>query len=213
MIQNQKKHKEVKFHKVNFNNAKKIIRNETSNKMIFLKTNHYLNNKEKEKTFQISAIDNLIRNVEDKYSTLEVNNLLKAPKRNFSSKKINNNNKNLMNKKEQEESKNGRNYQLSKFLKIGQNLKVYRKYNSCKKLIHFKKFCNINKDTNSLKNEQETYCNNISKGKKRIKSKKDIKIKKDKFYNEVNKLNDNNQEKEKYENFVNKKSKILFCCL
>ena len=66
--------------------------------------------------------------MEDKYSTLEVNNLLKAPKRNFSSKKINNNNKNLMNEKEKEESKNGRNYQLSKFLKIGQNLKVYRKY-------------------------------------------------------------------------------------
>ena len=208
MIQNQRKHKEVKFHKVNFNNAKKFIRNKPSNKMIFLKTNHYqINTKEKEKTFQFSAIDNLIRNVKDKYSTLEVNNLLKAPKRNFSSKNINNNNKNLMNEKEKEESKNGRKYQLSKFLKIGQNLKVYRKYNSCKKL------CNINKDINSLKNEKETYSNNISKGKKKIKNKKDIKIKKNKFYNEVNKLNDNNQEKEKYENFVNKKSKILFCCL
>ena len=145
MIQNQKKHKEVKFHKVNFNNPKKFIRNKTSNKMISLKTNYYeIKNKEKEKASLNSAIDNIIRKVEDKYSTFEVNNLLKAPKRNFSSKKINNNNnKNLM--KEKEESKKGRNYRSSEFLKIGQNLPVYRKYNSCNKINHIIKFLNLTK--------------------------------------------------------------------
>ena len=53
MIQNQRKHKEVQVHKVNFNNAKKFIRNKPSNKMIFLKTNHYqINTKENKKHFK-----------------------------------------------------------------------------------------------------------------------------------------------------------------
>ena len=213
MIPNQKKHKDVIFHKVNFRNAKRFNKNKSPNEMISLKTNYFTSNsKEKDKSFQSSAMDNLIKNIEDKYSIFENNNLIKIPKRRYSSKKTNNNK--IFNKGK-EENKNERNYQFSKFLKIGRNLSGYKRYNSSNRINQFKKFSNGNKDLNSLENEQETYCNNISKEKKKKTKKKNIEYQKNKLYKEEKekKVRDNFQVKEKYENFVNKRRNNLLCCL
>ena len=210
MIQSTKKNKDVTFHKVNFNNAKRFKRNNSSNKLILLKSvDFHTNNKDKDKSYRTSAVDHLIKNIEDKYSIFENNRLIKALNRQLSSKKKYNN-KNLV--KGKELNINRQNHQMSKIQKIGLNLPSHKKYNSFNKINQSKKFGD-NKELNSLENEGDSNYNNIIREKKKKIRKKELKNKTKKFHKEEQKVINNVEQKEKYKNFVNKASNNLFCCL
>ena len=220
MIQNRQ-NKQIKFHKVNFKNAKRYNRNKLSNKLISLKINQNSssNNNEKEKSFNLSDKNCFLKNIEDKYSIFKNKNLIKHPKRNYSTNNFKDNIFNnflLRQNDSRKEGTNGKsdgNHELPLTLKIGPINKGLVKYNSCKGVKQNKCLLKTNKDLISLEIEQNTINNNkLNKDKKRKKGKRCIRNEKNRHNKEITKINNVTYEKENYEILV-KKNNHLFCCL
>ena len=221
MLQNRQ-NKQIKFYNVNFKNAKRYNRNKLSNKLISLKLNRNssVNNNEKEKYFNLSDKNCFLKNIEDKYSIFKNQNLIKYPKRNYSS---NNFKDNIFNnfllrqnysRKEGTNIKSDGNPELPVTLKIGPNNKGFAKSNSCKGVKHNKSLFKTNKDLISLETEQNKINNNkLNKNKKRKKRKTCIRKESNNHIKEISKINDVSYEKENYEILVKKNNHHLFCCL
>ena len=218
MIQNRQ-NKQIKFHNVNFKNAKRYNLNKLSNKLISLKItrNSSSNNNEKEKSFNLSDKNYFLKNIEDKYSIFKNKNLIKLPKRNYSSNNFKDNIfKNFLLKQNdtKKEGKKEKNVELTNTLKIGQNNKGIGKYNSCKGIKHNKSFFKTNMDLISLeigKNANNNY--KIKKDIKRKKGKKGIRNIKNNYNKEIAKISDDTYEKANLEILVDNKNHHFFCCL
>ena len=80
MITNNKKRKEVRFHKVNtnnFNRAKKFYANKSSNEIKIKDNISPLTKRDKRDSIRSSIIENILKNVENKYCISVNKNLLK----------------------------------------------------------------------------------------------------------------------------------------
>ena len=207
MIANQKKHKDIKIHKVDINkfkNAKKFKRHKSSKEIFFLANkNHLL---EQKRSIQITGLDSFVNNIEKKYSLKINNNLVKQPKRYNSSQKLNlfkfNDLSTAKNYKGEEEKNNG-GQTTSINVKIGKKTDN-NKIKHCKSL-----HINKNNQLNIFKKIK-----NDTHGGEDKKKKKDEKSKKNKIIKEEKKNDDDDENcNKKNGGYVkNKKFKFL-CCL
>ena len=226
MLTTKRKNKDLKFHKVetkNFKNAKKINKYRSSKQVISFE-NHFPNNNNKNKkgSFQSSSINNLIKNIEEKYMINKNQNIVEGRlKRNHSLNKLNIFKfKDLLSAKnfKPEEEKNNGMQDTSADIKIrkkDEKKKINKKAIKHCKSLHINKYnqFNILKDIKNFNNIQECddtkSCNNV-KDKKR---KKDVKPKKSKiFIKEEKKTNDESHDRDKNENYVSNNKKFRFLC-
>ena len=200
-----KNSKNIIFHKVNLKNSKRIER--SSQDIPYLQCN-YLLNKDNKNSFKSSAIDNILKTIEDKY-TVSNKNLISHPRRIKSSKKnISFKVKDLIlnqksKKHEEEEKKNDEEKEMINNLKI-----TTRNEKEKKEVVSNIKRCktscnkyNKNKIINNNHGKKELTNNNI------IKNKKTKKIKNHEINSNKNIMN------EQSEGFVNKKKFKFLCCL
>ena len=214
-MDNQKKSKEIKIHKISFKYLKRFSTNKKPKKKNSCTSCLY---KEKKNSIQNSSIKNIIKKIKDKYSMID-NNLIKSQRRNKSSNKLFGYkfNKQLFLKQksyktiEEEKNNNFTTNETPINIKISQ-LNDENKKKSIKELKRCKTVCNNNKKIlNNKVNEQETK-NNINKVKKRKNGKKEIKLGKKKANNKSQKYNEKSEEKRQLENFTkNIKNKFLCC--
>ncbi len=233
MINNHKKHKEVKFNKVStqtFKSLKRFSINKSPNDLILINAYHSpIHKKDKKgKRYSINsyALENLLKFVEDKYSPKENKLLFKEPKKMHSTNKINsikfksNLRKKLLQKKEEE--KNEQIKELRYHINLGQKNVQPKKYTSSNNINFCKSFLfnNLNNKNHNnsnkkkrtvINNENEKITNyisnnNINKEKKEKKKKK--KNKEEKKNNDIT-----TTDKEKLNNIINSKKKSFFCCL
>ena len=224
MLTTKRKNKDLKFHKVetkNFKNAKKINKYRTSKQVISFGNPSPINNKKKKRSIQSSSIDNLIKNIEEKYMVKKNQNLVDGRlKRNHSLNKVNIFKfKDLLiakNFKAEEEKNNGI-QDTSVGIKIPkkeEKKKIIKKALKHCKSLHTNKYSqfNIFKDIKNFNIQgcDDTKSCNLAKDKKR---KKDIKPKKSKiFIKEEKKTNDESPDRDKNENYVNNNTKFRFLC-
>jgi len=203
MITNNKKNKEVKFHKVktqNFNNAKKYKINKSS---------------------RTSALDNLLKNVDEQYS-LENKKICKISKKLCSSKQINLISNKILALKEKEKNLGKTN--ISAFLKNEDKKKKLKKYNSSKNLHYIKNIIN-NNNLNSKKNklDKKNKKLNINENDKndsyiinnelnQFIERNDKENKENKENKEENKNNDDTHDKERADNIVETIKNKFLCC-
>ena len=212
MLTNNKKHKEVKFHKVktnNFNKAKKYDINKSLNEMTLKENISTITKRDKRDSIKTSVLENFVNNI----SILGNKNLFKKPNNKLE-------NSNLIKLKQFKEilkktNKTQREKQKKVGIKIPLNLKKNEKGEKPRKISFNKnvKYCrtfdnNYLNNKNSYENEKNTFIinNNTNRTKKSRKS-KDIK--------EEKKINDDTLEKERIrtENITKTIKKKCFCCL
>lgn len=205
MIANNKKHKDIIFHKINFKNAQRFNKFCSSKELFKVQKSRYSpshNNFQKSQSLKNSELINNLKNkkAENKNIIRKTKSLFK-PKKYQSTKKLDTftfknliiNKENII-KKEEKKNKNNGSKEL-KSQKILNKLKLERNKND-KGIKKCKTFCNNN--INKENNEQNTnYNNNSNKDKNEIKAKN----------------NNDKQEKRKSENFVNIIKKKFLCCL
>ena len=203
MITNNKKNKQVKFHKVktqNFNNAKKYKINKSS---------------------RTSALDKLIKNVDEQYS-LEKKKICKISKKLCSSKEINLISNQILALKEKEKNLGKTN--ISAFLKNEDKKKKLKKYNSSKNIHLFKNIIinnNLNSKNNKLdkKNKKLNINENdkndsyiINNELNQFIERNDKENKENKENKEENKNNDDTHDKERADNIVETIKNKFLCC-
>ena len=214
----KKNQKEIKFHKLPnqpFKDSKRLNINKTQKEILFSNIYHSpIHRREKRNSIKSSALENLLKTIEDKYSPKESNILKKRVKKMHSSNKINtikfknNLTKKLVQKEEEEEEKNNK-----KFLNLQKNIKLEKykitpkKYTSSNNINFFKSFTNF-------KNPKKTVINNeiektIFSNNKSLYKAKTVKntIQKEK------KNKDLNIEKGKLNDTINCLKKKFLCCL
>ena len=216
MITNNKKRKEVRFHKVNtnnFNRAKKFYANKSSNEIKLKDNISPLTKRDKRDSIRSSIIENILKNVENKYCISVNKNLLKK-----TNKKIGSSNqvkssqfKEIIQKKNIVKREKQKNIGAKKPLKLKQdenkqkekNIPVNTHFKYCKTLDN-----NINRKK-IYENDKISYVvhYNSNKTNRSKKSKKMKEVKEEK------KNNDDTIEKEKTENLANTIKKKFCCCL
>ena len=221
-MDNKKNHKDMIFHKINFKNAKRFKKMKSSKEIInLLKDYNEKKNNENENNFNSSALNIILKNIDDKFSICENKNLVKANKRINSTKKDNFSNisknystkKNFKKNEEIEMEKIDENKELNKISKNIPINKNYKKSYSCKKLKINKSLFNPNKDTTCLENDKNTKnSKNLSKNKKRKIMKKKIRFPKKIFIQKEKAANDGFQ-KRKNENYIKEGNSNILCCL
>lgn len=227
MNENNKKHKDVKFHKVKtqcFNNAKKYKLYKSTNQIPCLKTSKSPPNKRsRRKSIRSLALNEILKKVGEQYLLPDKNNKLIIPKKNQSSSKINMvklNNlfpKKVINKKDQTNIKANKNHINPNKSNV---MKSFKNCCSSNQIKHLKTFwdkkINLNKNKNEVEinlNEKETLNNyfndndidnnnNINKYKIKLNCKK----------NEEEKKNSDDT-KDKVKNVVKTIKRKFLCCL
>ena len=214
-MDNQRKSKEIKIHKIDFKNAKRFVPNKKNPH----KKNSYTPGLYKEKKNSIQNISqiNLINKIEEKYAMIDNNNLIKAQKRDESPKKLFYYKFNSPYKKIKEDKNNNCNINETPInVTISQTNEDNRKKSS-KELKRCKTVCNNNKKIlKEQENDLATRNNNINmnKAKKGKNGKKEIKLGKKKTNNKSQKNSLKIEEKGKIENLTkNIKNKFLCCFL
>ena len=217
-MDNQRKSKEIKIHKINFKNAKRFSINKRRNKKNSYTPCIY---KDKKNSIQNSSLKNIIKRIESKYSMLDNNNLTKAaPRRNASSNKLFDYkfNKQLLNqksfKKIEDEKKNNctTTNETPVKIKISETNKENKKRNSKELLKRCKTVCNNNKNIKVHENEKDIDIDsNINTNKAKIK-KKEKKLGKQKTINKTNNYDVNIEEKGKIKNLTNNIKNKFLCC-
>ena len=210
MIANQKKHKDIKIHKVDINkfkNAKKFNKYRSSKEIFFLANKTPL--WEQKRSMQFTGLDSFVNNIEKKYSLKFNNNLVKQPKRLNSSQKLNffkfNDLSTAKNFKGEEEKNNG-GQTTSINVKIGKKTEKTNnnKIKHCKSL-HINKYNQLN-IFKQIKNDTH-------RGEDK-KKKKDVKSKKNKIIKEEKKTDDDDENSDKKNGgYVKNKKCKIFCCL
>lgn len=216
-MDNHRKSKEIKIHKINFKNAKRYSIYKRRNKK-----NSYTPclSQEKKNSIQNSSINNLIKKIEDKYCMMDKNNILKGPRRNKSSNKLivykfNNNpflKQKSIKKIDEEKNNNCTTNETPMNIKNSQTKEENKKRSSKDLLKRCKTVCNNNKNLKTNEKEQDTNNNlNINKSKK---GKNDKKLGKKKTINKTKDQDAKIEEKGKVENLTkNIKNKFLCCFL
>ena len=230
MISNNKKHKGIKFRQINFKNATRFGKNNSTNEIVSMGTgNPSPKKKYNNSTKKLYEID--ILNIIEKKMGKKNQNLVKMPNKKKSSNNVVNKFKNRLLRQ--------KTFQQKEEIKIVDNKKspLKRKptktsdknsnfkFNKIKnKIKRSKTVCNnnYNKIANNQDNDQDTYCNNTEKKEK--KQKKGKNGKKNKKSNKINekennkddiKIKNNNKEikeKRKSGDFLNIIKKKFLCC-
>ena len=218
MITNNKKRKEVKFHKVktnNFNKAKKIDANKSSNEIKLKENISPITKRDKRSSVRSSILENLLKNVEKKYCIIEKQNLLKKTNKNIdSSNQIKSLKfKDIIQNKNINQKEKKKNIGVKMPLKLKQIEKKEKEKNisvNNKKLKHCKTLDNNINKKNNYGNEKNS-CIVIYNSNKTNRSKKSKNMKENKEEKKSN--NDDTLEKEKTENLAKIIKKKCFCCL
>lgn len=217
MNSNQSKHKEIKFHKANFKNAKKISKIKSSKQILSLcEHNSNESNNGTKKYMKSSSLANVYKNIENKYLIAINKNLIKNQKlnRNSKFKKMNLFLKQKTFKKIEEE-KNEEYQEPIKNPILGQNNFLEKNEISKNKIKRCKSMFNknSNKDLNIIENEENTFYNNSNKKLKIKKEKetKETKYNKNKINKGDKKIDDDTHEKS--EDLVDNFKQKFFCCL
>ena len=208
MIANQKKHKDIKIHKVDINKfkkAKKFNRYKSSKEIFYSANKNPL--LEQKRLNQITGLDSFVNNIEKKYSLKINNNLVKQPKRFNSSQKLNLfkfNDVSTAKYYKGEEEKNNGGQTTSINEKIGKKTDK-NKIKHCKSL-HINKYNQLN-IFKQIKNDKN--------GDEDKKKKKDVKSKKNLIIKEEKKTDDDGENIDKKNGgyVKNKKCKFFLCCL
>ena len=124
MLSNTKKHKEIKFKKISFNNAKRFSKDKYVNKKkLIISRDFSAVNIDKNCSIQSTTVNNCFKNFEEKQTITENKNIFKISRRSESTNKIfENNYKNIhhtRNTKQGEDEKNDGINECPTYLKIG----------------------------------------------------------------------------------------------
>ena len=208
MITNNKKHKEVQFHKLKtqyFNNIKKYNINKSTNEIAFIKQNMSPIKRSKRKSIRSSIINNFLHVEEQSVSGFKYINHIKIPNNICSTNHVNNTNfKDIIHLQKKHKERHQILKQDSKKSKKNISTRnISMNNNIDKKIINFAKIENDKNNSYNIVNN-----NNITNRTKRSK-----KIKNNKENKEEKKNNDDTQEKGKPENLAKTIKKKLFCCL
>jgi hypothetical protein len=212
MITNNKKHKEVQFHKLKtqyFNNIKKYNINKSTNEIAFIKQNMSPIKRSKRKSIRSSIINNFLHVEEQSVSGFKYINHIKIPNNICSTNHVNNTNfKDIIHLQKKHKERHQILKQDSKKSKKNISTRnISMNNNIDKKIINFAKIENDKNNSYNIVNN-----NNITNRTKRSK-----KIKNNKENKEEKKNNDDTHEKEKEkekpENLVKTIKKKFFCCL
>ena len=224
----KKNQKEIKFHKLPnqpFKDSKRLNINKTQKEILFSNIYHSpIHRREKRNSIKSSALENLLKTIEDKYSPKESKILKKRVKKMNSSNKINtikfknNLTKKLVQKEEEEEKNNKKILNLQKNIKLEKYKITPKKYTSSNNINFFKSFTNFNNKyyniSTNFKNPKKTVINNeiektIFSNNKSLYKAKTVKntIQKEK------KNKDLNIEKGKLNDTINCLKKKFLCCL
>ena len=211
MITNNKKHKEVQFHKLKtqyFNNIKKYNINKSTNEIAFIKQNMSPIKRSKRKSIRSSIINNFLHVEEQSVSGFKYINHIKIPNNICSTNHVNNTNfKDIIHLQKKHKERHQILKQDSKKSKNNtSSINIFMNNNIDKKIKNFTKIKkNKHNNYNIINNNNIT---NRSKISKKIKNNKENKENK-----EEKKNNDDTQEKGKPENLAKTIKKKLFCCL
>jgi hypothetical protein len=224
----KKNQKKIKFHKLPnqpFKDSKRLNINKTQKEILFSNIYHSpIHRREKRNSIKSSALENLLKTIEDKYSPKESKILKKRVKKMHSSNKINtikfknNLTKKLVQKEEEEEKNNKKFLNLQKNIKLEKYKVTPKKYTSSNNINYFKSFTNFNNKyyniSTNFKNPKKTVINNeiektIFSNNKSLYKAKTVKntIQKEK------KNKDLNIEKGKLNDTINCLKKKFLCCL
>jgi len=211
MITNNKKHKEIKIHKLNsqyFNNAKKYNTNKSTNEIALIKQNISPIKRRKRNSIRSSIIDNFLH-IEEKSVSGKFRNAIKIPNNTGSANHVNKIDfKDIIHLQKKHKERHQILKQDSKKSKKNISTRnISMNNNIDKKIINFAKIENDKNNSYNIVNN-----NNITNRTKRSK-----KIKNNKENKEEKKNNDDTHEKEKEkekpENLVKTIKKKFFCCL
>ena len=211
MITNNKKHKEIKIHKLNsqyFNNAKKYNTNKSTNEIALIKQNISPIKRRKRNSIRSSIIDNFLH-IEEKSVSGKFRNAIKIPNNIGSANHVNKIDfKDIIHLQKKHKERHQILKQDSKKSKKNISTRnISMNNNIDKKIINFAKIENDKNNSYNIVNN-----NNITNRTKRSK-----KIKNNKENKEEKKNNDDTHEKEKEkekpENLVKTIKKKFFCCL
>ena len=214
MITNNKKRKEVKFHKVetnNFNRAKKFNANKSSNEINLKENISPITRRDKREPTRSSFLENFLRNVEEKYSIRGSPNIFKKTnKKNDSTNQIKSlKYKEMIQNKNKTQREKQKNIVAKKPLILKQDEKKEKEKNiSVKKHLKYCKTLDNNRNKKIFFENEKNSCIANYNSNKTNRSKKSKKTKENK---EEKKNNDDTLEKEKTENLV-KTIKRKFCC-
>ena len=210
-MDNQRQNKEIKIHKIDFKNAKRLVINKKPIKKKSYTPSLY---KEKKNSIQNISQINLINKIEERYAMIDNNNLIKTQKRNKSSKKLIHYKFNNPNKKIKEEKNNNCNINETPIsITISQINEDNKKKSSkelkrCKTVYNNnKKILNVQENDHASKNN-----NNINKVKKGKNGKKEIKIGKKRANSKSKNNNLKIKEKGKIENLAKSIKNKFLCC-
>ena len=211
MITNNKKHKEIKIHKLKtqyFNNAKKYNVNKSTNEIVLIKQNMSPIKRSKRNSIRSSIIDNFLH-IEENSVSGKFRNAIKIPNNIRSTNHVNKiNSKDIIHlQKKHKERLQILKQDSKKSKKNISTRNISMNNNIDKKIINFAKIENDKNNSYNIVNN-----NNITNRTKRSK-----KIKNNKENKEEKKNNDDTHEKEKEkekpENLVKTIKKKFFCCL
>ena len=211
MITNNKKHKEVQFHKLKtqyFNNIKKYNINKSTNEIAFIKQNMSPIKRSKRKSIRSSIINNFLHVEEQSVSGFKYINHIKIPNNICSTNHVNNTNfKDVIHLQKKHKERHQILKQDSKKSKNNtSSINIFMNNNIDKKIKNFTKIENDKHNNyNIINNNNITNRSKISKKNKNNKENKENK--------EEKKNNDDTQEKGKPENLAKTIKKKLFCCL
>ena len=217
MISNNKKHKKIEFHQINFKNVKRFSKNNSTDKIISLNVQNLPSPKKKynNSSKKLNDIDilKIIIKIEKKNQ-----NMIKISKKKNSSNNVNKFKANLSRQKtfQKNDEKIFENKKCLLKRKPTQNSEKISNF-KCNKIKRCKTVCNnyCNKISKNQDKEQYTDCNiNISNYKK-IKNRKKNKIINKKENNKSNKKIKNNneiKEKRKSSDFLYIIKKKFLCC-
>ena len=210
MITNNKKHKEVQFHKLKtqyFNNAKKYNTNKSTNEIALIKQNISPIKRRKRNSIRSSIIDNFLH-IEEKSVSGKFRNAIKIPNNIGSANHVNKIDfKDIIHLQKKHKERHQILKQDSKKSKNNtSSINIFMNNNIDKKIKNFTKIENDKHNNYNIINNNNI--TNRSKISKKIKNNKENKENK-----EEKKNNDDTQEKGKPENLAKTIKKKLFCCL
>jgi len=210
MITNNKKHKEIKIHKLNsqyFNNAKKYNTNKSTNEIALIKQNMSPIKRRKRNSIRSSIIDNFLH-IEEKSVSGKFRNAIKIPNNIGSANHVNKIDfKDIIHLQKKHKERHQILKQDSKKSKNNtSSINIFMNNNIDKKIKNFTKIENDKHNNYNIINNNNI--TNRSKISKKIKNNKENKENK-----EEKKNNDDTQEKGKPENLAKTIKKKLFCCL
>ena len=210
MITNNKKHKEIKIHKLNsqyFNNAKKYNTNKSTNEIALIKQNISPIKRRKRNSIRSSIIDNFLH-IEEKSVSGKFRNAIKIPNNIGSANHVNKIDfKDIIHLQKKHKERHQILKQDSKKSKNNtSSINIFMNNNIDKKIKNFTKIENDKHNNYNIINNNNI--TNRSKISKKIKNNKENKENK-----EEKKNNDDTQEKGKPENLAKTIKKKLFCCL